>query len=89
MTQAHTMSEAHAAALSTHGSLTAARPARSALARLVALDGFVDDIQAPTTADDPIVTMALSQRFDGVSDLHCPDMPRIATLRVALDRHLP
>ena len=42
----------------------------SALACLVALHCFVDDIDTPTTAHHAIVAMALAKRFDRVPYLH-------------------
>jgi hypothetical protein len=58
----------------------------SALARLVALDRLVDDIEPSAAADDAIIPVALSERLDGISDLHCSHNAARAAGRLCVPR---
>src|ERR1051325_455048 len=55
-----------------------ARNGRSALARLEAALGLVDDIDPALAADDAVVAMAAAQRLERVADFHDDLGPRPA-----------
>jgi hypothetical protein len=70
------ISEAHGANLST-AVCCRTDETGSALAGFVAFDRLVDHVKAAAPANDAIVPMAVSQRFNGVLDLHdALEMPR-------------
>ena len=46
------------------------QPEQSALTRLVARGGLVDDVHAALATDETVVTMACLQGFERVLDLH-------------------